>query len=499
MCGPSLLSLTPRSELAADGSQSPASPHAGRGRASTMTSWIPLYGRKASAQQQDLLPTTTVSVPTPERVRRGSAESAPGEMELNEMMALNKLDEELSEEADEVSKEHDLDRHVKHVLERKQKARRALRGLWAYLKTPMGAITAIYGFLVAFWGAAIVLFLLGWIPTNSKNTQDIWVEISSQVTNGLFTVTGVGLIPWRVVDTYRMSIIHTLKMRIRRRRKQRGLPPIEDEDDMPDPRLVPGYERVLTDKEEKQLQYQQEKFAQSQTWYRPHATATHRAFPITLALWNTILMDGNSFFQCILCGCMWGMSEYPVPPRKCPTALHLADTPRRPPPASGVDDGNPHPLLVPVRYRRRRADLAGRRADQEDRRRRGQAAQGAGRGRKSARDSQAAAPRHRVRCASRHQRWRGCGCGCDREPAYPPVDGGRHVACSGRQSAPDRPGALAQGPPSRFPACGGGRGGRGHVAGAGASASAGRQARECVSGERDVSGRRRRVLLWLHE
>ena len=39
----------------------------------------------------------------------------------------------------------------------------------------MGAFTAIYGFLVAFWGAAIVLFLLGWIKTSSKYEQDLWV------------------------------------------------------------------------------------------------------------------------------------------------------------------------------------------------------------------------------------------------------------------------------------------------------------------------------------
>lgn len=51
-----------------------------------------------------------------------------------------------------------------------------------------------------------MLFLLGWIPTSSKYRQDVWVEISSQVENGLFTVTGVGLIPWRVVDTYRESL-----------------------------------------------------------------------------------------------------------------------------------------------------------------------------------------------------------------------------------------------------------------------------------------------------
>lgn len=31
------------------------------------------------------------------------------------------------------------------------------------------------------------------------------LEISSQVVNGLFTVTGVGLIPWRVTDAFRKS------------------------------------------------------------------------------------------------------------------------------------------------------------------------------------------------------------------------------------------------------------------------------------------------------
>jgi hypothetical protein len=99
----------------------------------------------------------------------------------------------------------ELDTHVKNVLKssKRERAKRIARGFWAFVKTPMGAFTAIYGFLCAFWGAAIVLFLLGWIPTSSKDTQDKWVEISSQVTNGLFTITGVGLIPWRVVDTYR--------------------------------------------------------------------------------------------------------------------------------------------------------------------------------------------------------------------------------------------------------------------------------------------------------
>lgn len=110
-------------------------------------------------------------------------------------------------EDSESKEDHELDTHVKNVLasSKRAKAKRAARGFWAFVKTPIGAFTAIYGFLCAFWGAAIVLFLLGWIPTSSKDTKDKWVEISSQVCNGLFTVTGVGLIPWRVIDTYSES------------------------------------------------------------------------------------------------------------------------------------------------------------------------------------------------------------------------------------------------------------------------------------------------------
>lgn len=112
-------------------------------------------------------------------------------------------------DAASIKSNDELDSHVRRVLEssKRAKIKRGLRGFWAFVKTPMGAFTAIYGFLCAFWGAAIVLFLLGWIPTSSKDTQDKWVEISSQVCNGLFTITGVGLIPWRVVDTYRKSSI----------------------------------------------------------------------------------------------------------------------------------------------------------------------------------------------------------------------------------------------------------------------------------------------------
>lgn len=60
--------------------------------------------------------------------------------------------------------------------------KKALKDLWTFLKTPLGFIVGIYGFLVVVWGAALVIILAGWTPM-TKNTQDIWVEICSQVSS----------------------------------------------------------------------------------------------------------------------------------------------------------------------------------------------------------------------------------------------------------------------------------------------------------------------------
>ncbi|ORY34992.1 hypothetical protein BCR39DRAFT_515962 [Naematelia encephala] len=224
--------------------------------------------------------------------------------------------EETEEDVESIEvHDNELDKHVRHVLKssKRAKVKQAAKGFWAFVKTPMGFIVAVYGFLCAFWGAGIVLFLVGWIHTSSKYRQDVWVEICSQVENGLFTVTGVGLIPWRVIDTYRMVIIWRLQRRTVTLRKAQGLPPIEDPNDLPDPKDAADYVSVLSDKQQEQLRHQQEAFAKSQTWYKPHATETHTAFPISWALWNTLLMDGNSIFQCMLCGCMWGMDWHERP------------------------------------------------------------------------------------------------------------------------------------------------------------------------------------------
>jgi hypothetical protein len=164
-----------------------------------------------------------------------------------------------------------------------------------------------------FWGAAIVIFLAKIINLHNANTQGFWVEVSSQIENGLFTVTGIGLIPFRVLDTYRIYRIWYFKHRTTKLRKKAGLPQLLDVDDLPDPYYDSNYVHVLTDEEQNELHKHQVKFRHSQTWYRPHGTETHRAFPINTALLVCLFNDGNSIFQIMLCATMWSLNRFDRP------------------------------------------------------------------------------------------------------------------------------------------------------------------------------------------
>ncbi|KAL1747712.1 hypothetical protein HDZ31DRAFT_31309 [Schizophyllum fasciatum] len=207
-----------------------------------------------------------------------------------------------------------LDRHVEDVMRRRARFKRIMKGVWSFLKTPIGVVTAIYGFLVVFWGAAIVLFLARIINLHNSNLQNYWIELSSQVTNGLFTVTGIGLIPQRTLDTYRILKIWRYKRLTRKLRKRAGLPTLFDEDDLPDPTYDSNYVHVLTPKQQADLHRQQVKFHHSQTWYRAHGSETHRVwFPFNMALLICLFNDGNSIFQIFLCGTMWGLNRFERP------------------------------------------------------------------------------------------------------------------------------------------------------------------------------------------
>ena len=77
--------------------------------------------------------------------------------------AATKTEDQTSTGDESTEEEDPLDQHVKDVLKKSKKEwlKRSLKGVWAFLKTPMGIIVGIYGFLVVFWGAALVIFLAG--------------------------------------------------------------------------------------------------------------------------------------------------------------------------------------------------------------------------------------------------------------------------------------------------------------------------------------------------
>lgn len=168
---------------------------------------------------------------------------------------------------------------------------------------------------MVFWGAAIVFFLAKIINLHNPYRQGFWVEISSQVVNGLFTVQGVGFLPWRIMDTWNVMWIYyycRLDQRLRRKAK---LPPVGDYSDIPDPLVDSEHVQMLSDGQLVSLRRRefspwsfdicrsfpsslrpfrntpqnnvliialvdQVRFIKSQTWYRPHETDTHRAFSL---------------------------------------------------------------------------------------------------------------------------------------------------------------------------------------------------------------------------
>jgi hypothetical protein len=227
-----------------------------------------------------------------------------------------------------------LDDHVRHLLHsRRAKFKRSMRGFGRYCRNPLGFIVTLYFFLITFWGAAWVLFLIGWISVAGR--QAYFVEICDQILTALFCVVGITMFPFRLYDTYHMAFVAFYAHRTWRVRKERGLKDLKDHNELPTmPSSAPGEraevieeeERVeapvLTVDEQTKLEYHQGKLAKSHTFYRPHETYTHNAFSIRLLITVVVLLDCHSMFQIALGGTTWGI-YYKVRP-KALTAVILA-------------------------------------------------------------------------------------------------------------------------------------------------------------------------------
>lgn len=79
---------------------------------------------------------------------------------------------------------------------------------------------------------------------------------------------------------------------------------------------------MLPLEEQRKLKHHQDKMARSHTYYKPHETLTHYAFPVKLLITIIVLLDFHSFFQIALGGTTWGI-YYRVRP-KALTAIILA-------------------------------------------------------------------------------------------------------------------------------------------------------------------------------
>jgi hypothetical protein len=136
----------------------------------------------------------------------------------------------------------------------------------------------------------------------------------------LFAVVGDGLAPFRAVDTYHMIWIahyHHLTWRLRR---EKGLPSLRDHNDLPaqsekdaDPEAAKPEDAefsVLTPKQQQKLIHHQAKFSKSHSFYKPHETSTHFAFPLRMLVAIVCILDCHSLFQIALGTCTWAIDYH---------------------------------------------------------------------------------------------------------------------------------------------------------------------------------------------
>ncbi|RYP52043.1 hypothetical protein DL768_002726 [Monosporascus sp. mg162] len=226
----------------------------------------------------------------------------------------------------------ELNDHVRHMLHsRRSKLRRRFKAFGKYVRKPLGFLVTLYATLITLFGLAWVLFLIGWVYVGDQ--QLYVINVIDTVLVSLFAIVGDGLIPWRIIDTYHMCYIahyHHLTWKLR---KKMALPHLQDKNDLPSEPAVRGSEEVvdieaartlhekeeltvLTPQQQRKLEHHQAKFSKSHTFYKPHETETHYAFPLRLLVAIVVLLDCHSIFQLAL-----GLSTWCIDYRVRPTAL----------------------------------------------------------------------------------------------------------------------------------------------------------------------------------
>ncbi|KAH0263308.1 hypothetical protein KCU91_g12815, partial [Aureobasidium melanogenum] len=241
----------------------------------------------------------------------------------------------LSLEGWSLAEKQELNDHVRHMLHSRRAAfKRGMKGFGQYVRRPLGLFVTVYATLVTLFGLAWVLFLIGWINVGGR--QSYIINVIDNVLVALFALIGDGLAPFRAIDTYHMIYIahyHHLTWRLR---KKRNLPKLKNENDLP---VQPGIdgdietasalnadaksnrsmskddleESVLTEEQQRKLKHHEDKFSKSHTFYKPHETETHHAFPLRILVAVVVLLDCHSLLQIALGTCTWSISYHVRP------------------------------------------------------------------------------------------------------------------------------------------------------------------------------------------
>ena len=224
--------------------ESPISPELRRGSdaVNSMDSVSPTFkpvsdGNMCTIPMPEMLPATFYSGeeerPTSENCSGNSIDESFKE---NEHLAeYRNTDDPHTERYWQMDKEErlELEAHVRYLLTRKSKTKRMLRGFWNFVRTPMGFILTTYISLIASWGIVIFLLIVNWVHVEPYHRRRVWIEVCDQVLCALFVLRGVGFMPFRVVDTYRMAHIAHFHFLTYKRRKLLNLPRLKNENELP--------------------------------------------------------------------------------------------------------------------------------------------------------------------------------------------------------------------------------------------------------------------------
>lgn len=163
--------------------------------------------------------------------------------------------------------------------------------------------------------------------------QSYLINVIDNVLVALFAIMGDGLAPFRAIDTYHMIFIAHYTYLTWRIRKKRELPRLKNKNDLPSRREMdvdveygdtPQDEEfefsVLSRVQQVRLMHHQNKLSRSHTFYKPHETITHYAFPLRLLIAIVVILDFHSIFQIALGACTWGI-DYHVRPFALTTVI----------------------------------------------------------------------------------------------------------------------------------------------------------------------------------